>query len=117
MLEITPSQLTPQIRALFDLADPASLRLSAVIEGITPGQVLVDDLSHPTWGILREALYGTLYLGGSPSHDALQSLIDRCQPEGEVLIGLWPDDPRWRLIPTDYQYDGIVIDCTDRTPQ
>lgn len=117
MHELTPSQVTPQIRALFDLTDPASIRLTAVLDAVTVGQVWVDDLTNPMWAILRESLYGTLYLGGSPSRAAVQSLIERYQPEGDVLIGLWPDDPRWSMIPTNYQYDGKVIDCTERIPQ
>src|SRR5688572_19007756 len=68
-------------------------------------------------GYLREALYGTLYLGGSPPVDVLLALIAQFQPSGDVLIGLWPDDPRLALLPSAPQYMGSVIDFSDRIPQ
>jgi hypothetical protein len=64
MYTISPSQLTPTITALFDPTTPTMLRAFNVLEGTVRGQMLVDDVAQPTWALVRDAIYGTLYLGG-----------------------------------------------------
>ena len=65
ILKPGPSQVTPELKALFDPGDPASLRCFAVLEGNLAGRFLADNSSHPAWGIVQEAAYGTIYLGGA----------------------------------------------------
>lgn len=114
MVQLNPNQFTAKVRALFDPADPAALRAFAVLDGTIPGQVWVDDLAVPAWGIVREAGFGTLYLGGSPDPQQLNDLIFRLKGEGDVMIGLWDDDERLALLPAERDYDGRTLDIINR---
>jgi hypothetical protein len=44
MIWLTPHQITPPITALFDITQPTLPRAFNVLEDITGGQVVVDDL-------------------------------------------------------------------------
>jgi len=44
MISLTPQQITPAITALFDITRPTMPRAFNVLEGITGGQIVVDDL-------------------------------------------------------------------------
>ena len=33
-----------------------------------------------------------------------------------MLIGLWPGDPRWKLLPQGLDFSGFTLDFTDRRP-
>ena len=60
----TANQVTHQILSLFDLTKPTMPRAFNVLEGVTRGDILVDDLTNPRTAVVHEAVYGTLYFGG-----------------------------------------------------
>jgi len=114
LTQLTPVQVTPGLRALFDPADPASLRCYAVLDGHAAGRIFTDFPARPTWGVVQEAAFGSLYLGGEVNQTALYRLIANLRQEGEVLIGLWADDPCWTLLPSMPDYSGYTLEFSQR---
>lgn len=115
MIQISLDRVDSNLRKLIEAADmPASLRRSAVLDGKALGQVFADDAQQPTWGIVREAMFGTLYLSGKPSQEVIQALITKYRDENSALIGLWPHDPYLELLPPEPDYDGWVVEFFDR---
>jgi hypothetical protein len=114
MIEIHPAQITPQLRALFDPRMPAGFRCFAVIAGDVAGRIFTDDPIRPTWGLVQEAAFGTLYPGGALESFTWQRLIAKLREDGDVLVGLWPDDRRIQLLPPAPDYDGFTLDFTNR---
>ncbi len=53
LFQLSSSQVTLELRSLFDPGDPASLRCFGVLEGRLAGRILVNDAMHPTWGIVQ----------------------------------------------------------------
>lgn len=114
MIQVSPSQVTPQIRKLFSPDVPASLRCFAVLDGQSVGQVWVDRLSSPNLGIVREAAFGSLYFGGAVDAATVNDMISRFKDQGDVLIGLWPDDDLWERLPSTPNYVGSVLEFNHR---
>lgn len=114
MQTLATEQITPAVRALFSTGDPAALRAFAIMDGDAAGEVITDDPANPAWGIVREAGFGTLFLGGEIEAPNLHRLIADLRQRSDVLIGLWDDDPRWALMPPDPDYDGRVLEFLDR---
>jgi RimJ/RimL family protein N-acetyltransferase len=110
MIQLSPSQVTRQIRELFDPDAPAGLRCFAVLDGQSVGQIWVDALPSPSSGIVREAFFGSLYFGGTPDAGTLSDMISSFKEEGDVLVGLWPDDDLWQKLPPDPNYVGSVLE-------
>jgi RimJ/RimL family protein N-acetyltransferase len=46
--------------------------------------------------------------------DLLCQLISSLRKNGEVLVGLQENDPRWRLFPSEADYFGYTLEFTDR---
>jgi RimJ/RimL family protein N-acetyltransferase len=114
MIQVLPSQVTPQIRQLFDPHAPASLRSLAVLDGRSVGDVWVDTLPYPRFGIVREAAFGSLYFGGAPDAAAINDVVSDLRHRGDVLIGLWPDDSLWEKLPVNPDYVGSVLEFSHR---
>jgi len=114
MIQVSPSQVTPQIRELFNPDIPASLRCFAVLDGQSVGQVWVDTLSSPNSGIVREATFGSLYFGGALDAATVNDMISSFKDQGDVLIGLRPDDDLWERLPSNPDYVGSVIEFSHR---
>jgi len=114
IVELNSAQVSPALRRLFSPADPASLRGFAVLEGHAAGRIFTDQPENPTWALVQEAAFGSLYLGGSLSAPLLHQLTSQLRREGDVLIGLWAEDPRWQLLPPDPDYSGYTLEFTDR---
>ena len=114
LIEISPTQVAPPFKALFQPRDPAGLRCLAVLAGIRSGKILVDDPQNPKWLVVYENTFGTIYPGGEIGTALLFEIITRLRSEKMVLLGLWSDDPRWELIPSEYDYEGRVLDFYDR---
>jgi RimJ/RimL family protein N-acetyltransferase len=114
MIRVSSSQVTQQIRQLFDPDAPASLRCFAVLEGRSAGQVWVDTLTLPNSGIVREAAFGSLYFGGESDAGIISDLISIFKKEGDVLVGLWPNDDVWQKLPPDPDYVGAVLEFNRR---
>jgi hypothetical protein len=109
------TQPNPLVKTLFANPMPSAIRCWGVLDGVLAGQIWVDDEEGPGWAILREAAYGTLYFGGRPSAETVRELISDLRRQGEVIAGVWQDDPVLGFLPTDYNYDGLAVDFTERT--
>ncbi len=114
ILLLTSNQVTPELRTLFNLADPASLRCQAVLNEHAAGRVFTDHPETPTWGVVQEAAFGSIYLAGNLPPLLLHQLISDLRLEGDTLVGLWQEDPRWSLMPVNPEYIGSVLEFTDR---
>jgi len=114
MIQVPPSQVAPQLRALLDPNAPASLRCLAVLDGQSAGQVWFDTLPSPTFGVVREAAFGSLYFGGTPDAATIHAMIASLKSQGDVLIGLWPEDDLWRMLPPNPDYVGSVLEFNSR---
>ena len=74
-MRIPAHQVSPPLRALFDVGQPLALRCFAVLDGSIRGQIWTDDPARPTWGAVQEAAFGTLFLGGNPNASLVHGLI------------------------------------------
>jgi GNAT superfamily N-acetyltransferase len=112
---VNPVSASSDLRGLFDVDQPAGIRALAVLEGNMPGRILTDDPAHPTWAVLQETLYSTIYPAGTLSDLVLSELISQLRVDGEVLVGLWPNDLRIpAFLALQPEYDGTVYDFWDR---
>ncbi len=111
---IPAHQVSPSLRALFDVGQPLAIRCFAVLDGAIRGQIWTDDLAHPTWGAVQEAAFGTLFLGGRPSASLVHELVAELRQERDVALALWPDHPYNQLLPPTPDFDGWELEFTDR---
>jgi GNAT superfamily N-acetyltransferase len=115
MLQISSDQVTPAIRALFRQDEPQAPRCFAVLDGLTrTGKILVDDPRDPEWGIVQEVADNSIYLGGKVDPKTFAEVFAALRREGDVLVGMWPDDPRINLLPPAPDYDGRTLEFYDR---
>ncbi len=114
ILKPGPPQVTPELKALFDPGDPASLRCFAVLEGNLAGRFLADNSSHPAWGIVQEAAHGTIYLGGVLDASLVSEVVATLREDSDVLVGLWHGDRRLDLLPSHPDYIGATLEFVDR---
>jgi GNAT superfamily N-acetyltransferase len=63
---------------------------------------------------VQEGAFGTVYPGGALAASTWRRLITRLCEDGDVLVGLWPDDARIQLLPPAPDYDGFTLDFTNR---
>jgi RimJ/RimL family protein N-acetyltransferase len=113
-VQLTPIQVTPELSALFDPSDPASLRCQAVLDGHAAGRIFTDHPDTPAWGVVQEAAFGSLYLGGNLQPALMDQLITELCIDGDVLVGLWQPDPRRSLLPSTPDYSGYTLEFTNR---
>lgn len=81
---------------------------------IGSGAVWVGDREHPTWSVVQEPHDNSLYFGGPVDSHIVRSVIDQLRRVGDVLVGMWLDDPRLELLPGDHYYDGRTLEFYDR---
>jgi RimJ/RimL family protein N-acetyltransferase len=115
MISIDAEQVSSEIIGLFDPTKPTLTRALLVLEGLNRGQILVDDPVHPSWAVVRDGMYGTLYFGGQASAPLVASLVQHFRRIGEVGIGCWLDDPLNDFIPMSPHYDGRTLYFTERS--
>ena len=113
MFDIEAKQVTPRLASLFDPGMPAGLRCFAVLDGTAAGRIVTDDPADPIWGAVRDAGSSTLYLGGVLDAERVGRIVAKLRASGDVLIGMWPDDVRFALLPPDPEYDGWTLDFVD----
>jgi RimJ/RimL family protein N-acetyltransferase len=113
-VQLDPQGISPAIRDLFDARYPAALRCLAVLDGAAAGKVFTDNPAYPTWAAVQEAGFGTIYPGGALPSAVLGQLINDLRTKGDVLIGLWPDDERLQQLPPNADYDGWVVEFSQR---
>jgi RimJ/RimL family protein N-acetyltransferase len=115
MIRITSDQVTPAIRSLFSRDEPQARRCFAVLNGAAPiGKIIVDHPIDPKWAIVQEVCDNTIYIGGSIDAPTLTEVFAALRQEGDVLVGMWLDDPRIGLLPADPAYDGLTLEFYDR---
>ncbi|MCZ6681515.1 MAG: GNAT family N-acetyltransferase [Candidatus Poribacteria bacterium] len=114
IMHVKAHQVSPSLKALFDVGQPVAIRCFAVLDGSIRGQIWTDDLAQPTWGAVQEAAFDTLFLGGCPSASLVHPLIDQLRQESEVALALWPDHPYNQLLPPAPDFDGWELEFTDR---
>lgn len=115
MIILDRAQITPEILDLFDLTKPTMPRAFNVLEGVNRGRIIADDVGHPSWAVVRESTYGTLYFGGQVDAVLVQRIVQHFRKIGEVGIGCWLDDPLNDMIPPDTDYDGRTLYFTERS--
>ncbi|HEY3473872.1 MAG TPA: GNAT family N-acetyltransferase [Anaerolineales bacterium] len=115
MIAIDTDQITAETTELFDLAKPTMPRAFLVLEGLNRGEILADDPARPTWALVRDGVYGSLYFGGKISSTLVASVVQHFRGLGEVGIGCWLDDPMNDLLPADPAYDGRTLYFTERS--
>lgn len=116
MIEIPLGQVTPILHRLIDPRLPAALRCFAVLEGTAAGKVFTDDPLNPTWAVVQETGFGTIYPGGDLPPAIINQLIADLRQQGDVLLGLRPDDVRPNQLPPDADYDGWMVEFSQRDP-
>jgi RimJ/RimL family protein N-acetyltransferase len=118
MKQISPDRVTPALRSLFRTDEPQACRCFAMLDGNGhPGSILTDDPGDPTWGIVWEGCDGATFIGGEIDVATLSEAFARLRRTGEVLVGLWLDDPRQCLLPPDPYYDGRTLEFYDRSTE
>jgi hypothetical protein len=114
MIHVSPSQVTPQIKELLDPDVRAGLRCFAVLDAQSVGHAWVDTPFSPNSGIVREAAFGSLYFGDALDAATINDMISSFKDEGDVLIGLCPDDDLRERLPRNPDYDGSVLEFSHR---
>jgi RimJ/RimL family protein N-acetyltransferase len=115
MIEIIPKQVTQALRVLFRTDGPQAQRCFSVLDGADiGGKILCDHPINPVWAVVREPSDHMLFFGGSVDAQIVAAVFDTLRQEGEVLVGLWPDDPRLALLPPNPDYDGRTLQFYDR---
>lgn len=115
MLELTSQEVTQPLVALLDRTLPSAFRAMAVLEGECKGRIWTDDSAHPTWLIVQEGVFGTLFWSGAVTTDVLHPLITQISRESDVRVGLWPEDTANRaLLPANPQHEGRTLDFSNR---
>jgi GNAT superfamily N-acetyltransferase len=115
MIEINSDQVTPALRSLFRKEEPQAPRCFAVLDGIAhAGKIITDDAENPAWSIVQENFDGSLYFGGAINAEIISDIVAKLRREGDVLVGLWLDDPRLELLPPEPDYDGRTLEFYNR---
>lgn len=116
MKQITAAEVTPAIRGLFRVDEPQARRCFAVLDGVPPaGMIIVEKFLTPKWAVVQEVVDHSIYLGGNIDAHTLREVFAALRWEGDVLVGMWPDDPRIKLLPPDPAYDGWTLEFYDRS--
>jgi RimJ/RimL family protein N-acetyltransferase len=114
MISVLASQVSPQLRALFDPTMPTALRCFAVLDGSAAGSILTDDPENPTRGAVWKSISGALYLGGAWDVDSLAQLVADLRQHGDVFIGYRHDDALANILPANGEDQGDVLEFTNR---
>jgi RimJ/RimL family protein N-acetyltransferase len=113
--QISIDQVTPALRNLFRTDEPQACRCFTVLDGVAhAGRIFCDAPANPTWSVVVEPCDNSLYFGGNVNAAIVTELFDTLRQEGDVLVGLWLDDPRHSLLPPNPDYDGRTLEFYDR---
>ncbi len=119
MQEIKPSEVAPEVMALFHRDAPTIIRAFAVMAGGNMGRIFVDEARPPRCAFVWEADDGTLYRGGTYDREALAEVMARLHEERLVALGFRDGDPDVALFPEtpDAGADSLEYDrpigCSD----
>src|SRR5262245_15062043 len=117
MIRIPLNQVSPELQALFDLEDPAYRRRLAVLEGKQAGDILASDIVNPRYGLVRGAGGGTTFISRAMDAGVLAHTIRAFKLIGNVVIGLYPNDARLALLPTDADVSSFNVEFLGRSPE
>jgi GNAT superfamily N-acetyltransferase len=101
MIQISPNQVTPALKSMFNLNMPTSIRAFAVMAGGNAGKIFTDDPARPLWGLVWEADDGTLYRGGKYGRDVLSEAVTLLRQDGIVAMGFRDGDSDVDRFPPD----------------
>ncbi|MBI5962309.1 MAG: GNAT family N-acetyltransferase [Chloroflexi bacterium] len=101
MIQISPAQVTPAIKSMFNLNMPTGIRAFAVMAGGNNGKIFTDDPAHPLWALVWEADDGVLYRGGKYGRDVLTEAVTLLKQEGIVALGFRDGDSDMDRFPPD----------------
>ena len=110
------ADLRRRLMPLFDAPPPVPVRLWAIMDGAAPGRILVDNAQRPSCALIQELAEGTAYLGGRADSAWVHAGVDLLRREQDVVVCLWPDDPRASSLPPAPDYVGEAVDFTERGP-
>ena len=110
MIEILPSQVTPQFRSLFDPHMPTAVRCRAVLGGGNVGRIFADNLMDPRTGYVWEQDDGTLYQGGAMDRQILKEMVALLRQQGTVALSFRDGDPGMDLFPPDPEAGAECIE-------
>jgi RimJ/RimL family protein N-acetyltransferase len=85
-----------------------------VLDGVAAGVIFTDDPANPSLAVVQEAGFGTVYPGGDLPISVLSQMITDLRHQGNVIIGLWPEDDRLQQLPPYPDYDGWVVEFNQR---
>ena len=108
MIEISQSEVTRQLRSLFDPNVPNSHKCFGVLDGDVLGIILTDNPSNPTWGLVREAGLGTTFVSGNIDSLVLNQAVNELRKVGDVGFSFWPEDKGNTLLPPNP--DDVTLD-------
>ncbi|HYI15714.1 MAG TPA: GNAT family N-acetyltransferase [Thermomicrobiales bacterium] len=115
MIELTPDQVNPALRALFPRSGHTWRRPFSVLDGSGGGLILTDDPVNPTWAATADVSDdGTVFMVGALNREIVAELFERRRKEAPVTICLAADNPLLSLLPPDPDYDGWDIDFEQR---
>ena len=100
-IEIQPSQVTPELKALFDPHMPTAIRCQAVLGGGNAGRIFTDCVDKPSMAFVWERDDGTLYRGGEKDWQVLHELVALLRQDGIVALGYRQGDPDVEHFPPD----------------
>ena len=94
-------------------APPVPVRLWAILDGLMPGRILVDNPQHPTCAMIQEYAEGTTYWGGAACAEVLPTgvnLLRRARADSGYLVNkkliVWcfaarefTESSGWSLVP------------------
>jgi RimJ/RimL family protein N-acetyltransferase len=101
VIEITPPQVTPEIRMLFDRSMPTAIRCFAVLGGGNAGRIFIDDLEHPQVAYAWERDDGTLYQGGRKDQQKLHYMVEMLRKDSTVALTFRDGDAHVSLFPPE----------------
>lgn len=101
MIQITPNQVAPELKSMFNLNMPTGIRALAVLAGGNNGKIFTDNPAHPNWGLVWEADDGILYRGGKYNADILSEAVNLLRQDGVAALGFRDGDSNTGRFPPD----------------
>lgn len=111
------ADLARRLGPLFASDQPVAIRLWAVLDGVVPGRLVVDDPEQPTLALVQELAEGTTYIGGAATAASLADGLALLRAAQSVVVCRWPNDALWAMLSPAPSYEGTAIDFLDRAAE
>lgn len=112
LIEIQPSQVTPELKALFDPHMPTAIRCQAVLGGGNAGRIFTDRMDKPSLAFVWERDDGTLYRGGEEDWQTLHEVVEQLRQHRHVALGYRLGDPDVEHFPPNPEAGAECIELT-----